>query len=213
MSKFAISTLCLVVGINLLSVSHRAMSANQLDLNRVIYPQLLAESSTQQNRLSEDEVFDDIISNRVDKLKQFLSKGGSPDRYFNAAINANAIDCVKLMLARGANINLPGDEGVTPLMTSVRVSYRGTIEITELLIKKGAKVNARASKGSTVLMYASSGVAAHYEDEYVRVVWLLIKNGAKVNVKNQMGATPLSIAQEGKWGKIVTALKRAGAKV
>jgi uncharacterized protein len=213
MSKFAISTLCLVVGVNLLSVSHLAMSANELDLNRAIYPQLLAESSTQQDGISEDEVFDDIVLNRVDKLKQFLSKGGSPDRYFNAAINANAIDCVKMMIARGANVNLAGDEGVTPLMTSVRVSYRGTVEITELLIKKGANVNTRAGRGSTALMYASSGVAAHYEDNYVEVVRLLIKNGAKVNVKNQMGATPLSIAQEGKWKKIIAVLKKAGAKV
>jgi uncharacterized protein len=213
MSKFAISTFCLVVGVNLLSVSHPVMSANELDLNRAIYPQLLAESSTQQDETSEDEVFDDIVLNRVDKLRQFLSKGGSPDRYFNAAINANAIDCVKLMIARGANVNLAGDEGVTPLMTSVRVSYRGTVEITELLIKKGANVNAKAGKGSTALMYASSGVAAHYEDNYVDVVRLLIKSGAKVNIKNQMGATPLSIAQEGKWKKIVAVLKKAGAKV
>jgi uncharacterized protein len=213
MSKFAISTFCLVVGVNLLSVSYPAMSANQLDLNRAIYPQLLAGSSTQQDETSEDEVFDDIVLNRVDKLRQFLSKGGSPDRHFNAAINANAIDCVKLMIARGAKVNLAGDEGVTPLMTSVRVSYRGTVEITELLIKKGANVNARAGRGSTALMYASSGVAAHYEDNYVEVVRLLIKSGAKVNVKNQIGATPLSIAKEGKWKKIIAVLKKAGAKV
>ena len=117
------------------------------------------------------------------------------------------------MIDRGANVNLPGDEGVTPLMTSVRVSYRGTIEITRLLIKKGAKVNARASKGSTALMYASSSVATHYEDNYVQVVRLLIKSGAQVNIKNQMGTTPLSLARAGKWQKIVAELKRAGAKV
>ena len=73
-------------------------------------------------------------------------------------------------------------------------------------------VNARASKGSTALMYASSGVATHYEDKYVQVVRLLIKNGAQVNIKNQMGAMPLSFAKEGKWQKIVAELKRAGAK-
>ena len=213
MSKLDISTLCLVVGINLLSIGDPAISAQELDLDRAIHPQVLAQLPTQPNRVPADAMFDDIVLNRVDKLKQFLSRGGSPDRYFDAAINANAIDCVKLMIDRGANINLPGDEGVTPLMTSVRVSYRGTIEITKLLINKGAKVNARASRGSTALMYASSSVATHYEDNYVQVVRLLIKNGAQVNIKNQMGTTPLSLARAGKWQKIVAELKRAGAKV
>ena len=213
MSKFGVSTLCLFVGVNLLWIGDPVLSTQSLDLDRAIQPQGFAQLPTQPDRISADEVFDDIISNRVDKLKQFLSQGGSPDRYFDAAINANAIDCVKLMIDRGANVNLPGDEGVTPLMTSVRVSYRGTIEITRLLIKKGAKVNARASKGSTALMYASSSVATHYEDNYVQVVRLLIKSGAQVNIKNQMGTTPLSLARAGKWQKIVAELKRAGAKV
>ena len=211
MSKLAISTLFLVVSVNLLLGSHPVMSAD-VDLDRVIYPQALAKPSTQPDKITEDEIFDDVVLNRVDKLQQFLSQGGSPDRYFDAAVNAGAIDCVKLMISRGANVNLADDEGVTPLMTSIRVTYRGTIEITELLIKNGASVNVRAGKGSTALMYASSGVAAHYEGDYVVVVQLLIKNGAKVNVKNKMGATPLSIAKEGKWRKIVAVLKKAGAK-
>jgi uncharacterized protein len=211
MFKLAISTFCLVVGVNLLLGSHLEMSANELDLDRVSHPQVLAQSSSQPDKITEDEIFEDVVLNRVNKLKQFLSQGGSPDRYFHAAVNAGVIDCVKLMISRGANVNLADDEGVTPLMTSARVTYRGTIDITELLIKSGANVNARAGKGSTALMYASSGVAAHYEDDYVRVLRLLIKNGAKVNVKNKMGATPLSIAKSGNWKKIITALKKAGA--
>ena len=160
----------------------------------------------------EDAVFEAVVSDRVDKLKQFLDRGGSPNRYFDAAINAGSIDCVKLMLARGANINLPDDEGVTPLMTSVRVTYRNGLEITQLLITKGANINARASRGSTPLMYAASGVADHYQDEYVAVVRLLIKHGAKVNVRNKLGDSPLSIAKGGNWQKIVKVLKHAGAK-
>ena len=214
MSKSTVFKICLVVAANLILINDPAI-AQSIDRTNLTTPnnsyltQVASELSTE----SEDPIFDDVVLNRVARLKQFLSKGGSPDRYFHAAINAGAIDCVKLMIARGANINLAGDEGVTPLMTSVRVTYRGTIDITKLLIKKGAKVNVRANKGSTALMYAASGVAAHYEDEYVRVVRLLIKSGAKVDVKNQMGATPLSIAQEGKWQKIVAMLKRSGAKV
>ena len=212
MFKLDISTLCLVVGVNLLSIGHPAMSAQELNLDRAIHPQILAQLSTQPDRVSEDEIFEDVGLNRVDKLKQFLSRGGSPDRYFHAAVNSGAIDCAKLMIDRGANVNLADDEGVTPLMTSARVTYRGGIEMTKLLIKKGAKVNARAGKGSTALMYAAWGVANHYENDYVLVVKLLVDNGAKLNIKNQMGSTPLSIAKSGNWKKIVATLKKAGAK-
>lgn len=213
MLKSTASQICLVVATNLVLINYPMLAAIEINSSLVIPNNLaLRQAANEQSKESEDLVFEDVVLNRVDKLKQFLGKGGNPERYFYAAINAGAIDCVKLMISRGANVNLADDEGVTPLMTSARVTYRGTIEITELLIKKGANVNARAGKGSTALMYASSGVAAHYEDDYVRVVRLLIKNGAKVNVRNKMGTTPLSIATEGKWKKIVALLKKAGAK-
>ena len=213
MSKSTVSKICLVVAANLVLINEPIVAYGKQHPNLATpnHSSLTQSTSAPGTELA-DPIFDDVVLNQVDKLKQFLSKGGSPDRYFHAAINANALDCVKLMVSHGANVNLPGDEGVTPLMTSAGVTYRGTIEITKLLIKKGAKVNARASKGSTALMYASSSVAAHYEDEYVRVVELLIKNGAKVNAKNNMGMTPLSIARGGKWNKIVAALKKAGAR-
>jgi uncharacterized protein len=214
MLKSTVCKVCLVVAANLVFINYPTLATIEINAN-LSTPNNLAlnQSANEQSTESEDPIFEDIVLNRVDKLKQFLDKGGSPDRYFHAAVNAGAIDCVKMMISRGANVNLPGDEGVMPLMTSVRVTYRGTLEITELLIKKGANVNARASRGSTALMYASSGVSARYEDDYVQAVRLLIKNGAKVNVKNQMGATPLSIAKEGKWNKIVAVLKKAGAKI
>ncbi|WP_310481503.1 ankyrin repeat domain-containing protein [Chamaesiphon sp. VAR_48_metabat_403] len=213
MLKSTVSQVCLFMAANLAFINYPMLAAIKINTNLAISNDLaLNQPADAQSKKPEDPIFEDIVLNRVDKLKQFLDRGGSPDRYFYAAVNAGAIDSVTMMISRRANVNLPSDEGVTPLMTSVRITYRGTIEITELLIKKGANVNARASKGSTALMYASSGVAAHYEDDYVRVVRLLIKNGAKVNVQNKMGATPLSIAKEGKWNKIMIVLKKAGAK-
>lgn len=222
MSKSTASKVCLVIiAAHLVFVSYPTLAAIptgrhfaiEID-ERLAIPNnsYLTQSTNDRSQVAKDPIFEDVVSNRVEKLKQFLNSGGSPNRYLYAAINAGSIDSVKVMLDRGANVNLTGDEGVTPLMTAARVTYRGGVEMTQLLIKKGANVNARASRGSTALMYASWGVAAHYEDDYVRVVQLLVKHGAKVNVKNTMGATPLSIAKEGKWGKIVRELKRAGAK-
>jgi uncharacterized protein len=214
MSKSKVSTICLVVTANLCSIDYSMMAVSEAS-EQIVTPNnsYLTQLASKQSEAKADPVFEDIVLNRVDKLKQFLNSGGNPDRYLHAAINAGSIDCVKLMLIRGANVNLADDEGLTPLMISARVTYRGGVEMTKLLINKGANVNARASKGSTALMYAAWGVADRYQDEYVKVVRLLIKHGAKVNVKNKIGASPLSIAKEGKWQKIVIALKKAGAKV
>jgi uncharacterized protein len=206
MSKFNGCLICLVILTSPLFIDKPILAA-PITINA-----LVAQSPSQPNPEAKDDVFEDIGSNRVDKLKVFLDRGGSPNRYLHSAINASAIDAVKMMLDRGANVNLVGEEGLTPVMISARVTYRVGVEMTALLIKKGANVNDRASKGSTPLMFASWGVAIHYQDEYVKVVRLLIKNGAKVNVKNQMGDTPLSIAKSGNWNKIITALKKAGAK-
>jgi uncharacterized protein len=213
MSKFTISKICLAIATNLGLVNTPAIAninvgLDPVDSHHVILTLLADKPSIE----VEDPIFADVISDKVDNLKKFLDRGGSPNLYFHAAVNSGAIDCVKLMLARKANVNLAGDEGVTPLMTSVRVTYRNGLEITKLLVKRGAKINAKADRGSTPLMYAAWSVADHYEDEYVDVVKFLIQHGAKVNVKNKMGDTPLSIARGGNYRKIVATLKKAGAK-
>jgi uncharacterized protein len=212
MSKSIVWIICPVFAVNLFSISYPALAASEFRLDRSSLTSLVGQFAATPVTEPEDTVFEDVVSGGVDKLKQFLDRGGSPNRYFDAAINAGSIDCVKLMLDRGANVNLPGDEGVTPLMTSVRVTYRNGLKITQLLIKRGANINAKAIRGSTPLMYAAWGVADHYQDEYVAVVRLLVKHGAKVNVRNKMGDSPLNIAKGGKWQKIVKILKNSGAR-
>jgi uncharacterized protein len=214
MSKSTIVKICLLVFTHLGFVNHPGIA-----VTTVTSPVFQSPPSNITVRLaskpvgeSDQAVFEDIVSGKVTKLRQFLDRGGSPNLYLHAAVNSGAIDCVKLMLDRGANINLAGDEGVTPLITSVRVTYRNGLEITKLLVKRGANTNAKADRGSTPLMYAAWSVADHYEDEYVDVVKFLIQHGAKVNVKNRMGDTPLSIAKGGNYRKIVVTLKKAGAK-
>jgi uncharacterized protein len=211
-------TACLVIAANFGLVSSPAISTTKMKFDLIKIKHETVSPLPVNNRIAADEavskdiIFDDIILNKVEKLKQFIDRGGNPNRYLHSAINAGSFDAVKMMIDRGANINLSDAEGVTSLMTSVRVTYRNGLEITKLLIKRGANINARAGKGSTALMYAAFGVAAHYEDEYVQVVRLLIKNGAKINVKNKMGDSPLSIAKSGNYKKIVAALKKSGAK-
>jgi uncharacterized protein len=214
MSKSIIVKISLLVFTHLGCVNHPAIEASTVN-NPILQSPLsniTARLASKPVGESDQAVFEDIVSGKVTKLRQFLDRGGSPNLYLHAAVNSGAIDCVKLMLSRKANVNLAGDEGVTPLMTSVRVTYRNGLEITKLLVQRGAKINAKADRGSTPLMYAAWSVADHYEDEYVDVVKFLIQHGAKVNVRNKMGDTPLSIAKGGNYRKIVATLKKAGAK-
>jgi uncharacterized protein len=207
MSKFNNFLVCLVVIANPLFIHQSTIAAPT-----VINSRSVAQSPSQGNVEDRDDVLDDIVSNRVGKLKGFLDRGGSVNDYLHPAINAGAIDPVKMMLSRGANVNLIGEDGITPVMLSAKLTYRVGVKMTQLLIDKGANVNASANKGSTPLMFASLCTASHYQDEYVKVTKLLIKSGAKVNVRNKMGDTPLSLAKSGGWNKIVAVLKKAGAK-
>jgi uncharacterized protein len=176
---------------------------------------LLNNPKTFISQSQRDEIHDYVIEDNDSKLNDYLDNGGNPDKYFHTAVAVGSIKCVKAMIKRGANVNSvdENNDKLTPLMVAARHTYRVRYEMNELLIKSGANVNARASRGSTPIMFASWGTAQHYEDEYVKVVKFLIRNGANVNAKNDNGKTALSIAQSGKWKKIVTVLKKAGAKI
>ncbi|OUL34345.1 ankyrin repeat domain-containing protein [Nostoc sp. 106C] len=160
----------------------------------------------------EDILVEAVSTDQVDVLKKFLDNGGDPNKYFALAVSDGSMQSVELMLLRGANVNLPDTNGITPLMVAARYTYRAGAEMTKFLLDKGALVNAKSKKGSTALMFSCSPVASHYEDEYAKVVKMLITKGAQLNAKNQMGATPLSVATQGNWQKIVAILKQAGAK-
>lgn len=123
------------------------------------------------------------------------------------------VESLKLMLAKGADINRPDKDGITPLMEAARYTYRAGSKTTAFLLSRGAKVNLKTKKGNTALIFASYAAATHYEDENVEVVKLLIGKGANVNVRNKEGKTALGIAREGNWKKIAQVLRQAGAKL
>jgi serine/threonine-protein phosphatase 6 regulatory ankyrin repeat subunit B len=112
----------------------------------------------------------------------------------NAAGNRN-LEAVKLLLAKGANVNavsktqgLPRIQtgivefgGWTPLLMSVPF---GPPEITKTLINAGAKVNVQDYRGFTPLMLAAAN--DHANPETVR---LLLAHSADTQPKNRAGET------------------------
>jgi ankyrin repeat protein len=165
----------------------------------------------------------------TDTVKLFLDKGAdanvvaegaSPGTPLTMAVGVGKPWLVKLLLAKGANVNLSDRTGCTPLI------YAGQgrrAAIVRLLLEKGADVNAKGANGWTALMSA----VEMGETDTVRV---LLGRGADVNIKNKGGATALKLLGAGASGaangtatfsgwaprkqyvEIVRLLKKAGAR-
>lgn len=116
-----------------------------------------------------------------------------------------SVEEIKKLLADGADVNLPDDKGVTPLMLVVHKFDNP--ELVQFLINSGASVSVRDESGRTALMTAIAG-------NQTNNVKTLIKNGSNVNAQTvQGGWWPLMFACEKSDIdiEIVVALLDAGA--
>ena len=94
------------------------------------------------------------------------------------AVRNNLIDIYKILIAKGAEVNIPNSEGSTPLMCT------NNIEIVKDLIKNGADVNIKNKNGETAL-------SLKYTNKDIEFIKCLIENGADVNIKNSQGLSIL----------------------
>jgi ankyrin repeat protein len=99
-----------------------------------------------------------------------------------AALSGSPAD-VRRLLARGADPNQSGKDGLTPLMLAA-----GDLAKVRLLVGKGADVNARSAAGRTALMLASA------YDGNSATVKLLLDHGADPKAQDSTGGTALLLA-------------------
>ncbi len=92
-----------------------------------------------------------------------------------------AAEIMRLLLAKGADVNFLGRDGETALMEA------NSAEKVQLLVARGAQVNTRDKEGRTALMFA-------VDRGDVEVVEALLQAGADASVANQKGATALMYA-------------------
>jgi ankyrin repeat protein len=116
------------------------------------------------------------------------------------AAKAGDIAVMKLLIARGANVDLPTAAGITPLMaaagnSSGSLDTRGryktesqAVEAVELLVKSGANVNARDRSGQTAL----HGAATWGWNNLVRT---LVASKIDLVAKDAQGRTAADIAK------------------
>ncbi len=115
------------------------------------------------------------------------------------AARAADLDSIRLLLARGARVDLPQDRGITALMVAAGLDRRAIdtrgkftreedlVAAAKLLLEAGAEVTRADARGRTAL----HGAASQGMNEMVR---LLAEHGAEVDAADDNGRTPLDYA-------------------
>lgn len=118
-----------------------------------------------------------------------------------AQCNQETVDRVRMLLNRGAHVNVADLNGTTALMLA---SLQGNLELVELLLEiPQVMVNAVDNRGVTALMKAARG-------KNVVVVQKLIKAGADVHATDGQGRTVLMYVRD---ESIFELLVREGADI
>jgi ankyrin repeat protein len=117
---------------------------------------------------------------------------------FLTASLAGDLAVMKMLLAHGADPNIPTFGGTTALMAAAGVNWvvdqtydegqAALLEAVKLCVELGMDVNAVNSMGLT----AAHGAANRGSDEILR---FLVQQGAKLDVKDAEGRTPLTWAE------------------
>jgi uncharacterized protein len=171
---------------------------------------------------------------RVDMVVHVLKAGADVNAVNNnkghtalvAAVTANRVAIVQLLLQHGADMTITDTKGETALFEAVHV---GHVFMMDMLVKRDLSITAVDNRGNTLLMIAAlRGQAAAAEwllqhgavinathNNYVTalhaayaviicdnnsVIKLLISNGIDANLRDNLGNTALSLALYCKMG-------------
>ena len=101
-------------------------------------------------------------------------------------------DIIKILLERGANINVKNENGSTALSTASQYTNDGSsIETIQLLLDNGAVINFQTINGQTALMHA---VTFSNTTSSLKTVKYLLDNGADIHLKKNVGSSVLMLA-------------------
>lgn len=118
------------------------------------------------------------------RLEAWLQEGGDLDGELYNAVVGNDADRVRLLIGKGANVNMRHANGRSPLDAAAHGRHASLIEI---LADAGADPNAADADGFFPLLHAINR-------NHVPSVEMLAKKGADLNKRNKQDITPLSWA-------------------
>ena len=122
----------------------------------------------------------------------------------------NYVLIAKLLLERGADVDVPDDDGRTSLHLA---SYFVKVELALALLSAGAYANAKDTEGQTPLhLVVMSQYPDNSEGNRVGIAQLLLDHGADMNAKDNDHATPLDLASLHERTEITALLLEYGGK-
>lgn len=145
---------------------------------------------------------------KVEIAKLLLNKGAHANTVTKlgtpllSAVQQNFSKMVKLLVDRGADVNLQNESGTTPLK---QACFNESFEIAKYLVENNADINRSDNEGFTPLMFAA-GKGNEKLSEY------LIDRGADLNSENRDGITALFLAASGGYAESTKLLLMREAK-
>jgi len=121
------------------------------------------------------------------EARLLLEHGADPNAGSNTlSLPLNYADavCAELLIRHGANVNLRGPFGQTPLMAAAMDASSSGPEKLGMLLQHGADIGASDRYGQTALMHAINAANAR----------VLLDHGAKIDARCHSGATALMMA-------------------
>jgi len=94
-------------------------------------------------------------------------------------------EVVRLLLNAGANPNIKGKDGVTPLQ---KVAWRESAQVLKILLDGGAEIDQAGFEGATALHWAIEG-------DNIEAALLLAERGADGNARTKKGSTAIKLAK------------------
>lgn len=156
-----------------------------------------------------------IFLKKPDFLKLFIEKGANVNLIcggiypLSSATFSNCLECVKILLSNGVNINQKNKHDKTALMYALSNGLDSGVdeEIIQLLLSNGANLEDKDTSGYTALFYA-----INYKCPY-KIIELLLKNGANLTQLNNKRETPLIAASQNRRLDIIKLLFDYGAEI
>ena len=149
------------------------------------------------------EMFQSAQRGELQKVVKWLRKGGLADSLcsstaagrrtstfglLHAAASNGQLEMVRMLLKRGASVDLPSGLGRTALMEA---AHRGHLPILRFLLQRSTNPNLQDSDGSTTLMHAA------YKGQEACVQALLHANANPELLDNKGRTAPCGIPKQG----------------